>query len=1146
VTPREDEVPGAGSHPDPGLLAAHAERRLSATEAAQVEAHLARCSRCHEEFAETLRFALDEEEEAPVPNRPLAFTRRPAFRFLVGLAAAAALVLAVRQFWPARQAPAKPSLLADLARAMGTKRFIEPRVTGGFQHSRLIVLRSGERPQGLDAHSPAVLAAVARVRERAEKDSSAEAQGALGVTYLVSGDVNAALRTLESAIEQAPQDPQILTDLSAAYLVRAARLDEPADLPKALESAEKAIERPDAPVEAWFNRALALERLHLVDAANRAWDDYLKRDPNSGWADEARQHKENLPKKKQSSVEQDRARVRAAIDEGTEAVDRLATDNPSLLRDYFQDVILPSWAEAHLAARPEATRIRAEADLLGDALFRSTGDALPRDTARALIQPEKTATSPDPLRAQAQGFLALQKAQRQAAATQPACPAARDGSRELEGGGSPRVVWARLRVVVHCLYGVDSPRARRELVGLEALSASRGYLQLLGRVHWMRGLVAIEDGNLTESLTAYRLALGELLRIGEREKAAGLLGQEAQTRRSLGDRRGAWRTRTDGLARMGEAREARDRQALLEEAVQACVAEKTPRSGLHFQDALVTTATGLSVAAPASLALLRRASLHQTLGNLEAANVDLNSAIRWIGHTADPVMTARLTALSQATMADLILDRQPADAAILLRESLAHFRSTALQVVPAIHLRLARALVKQGQASLAERELRAGIEELERLRTGLRGSSDRISYLDQGLPLFDEMVRLQLDRGDPEGALSFLERARSRQLVESLRRPDSMQARSAADDTPLPARALQQGLQEDVALIYYAALDDRLLIWVLSRRDCRFLERSLGGRRLRSMVARNRAALEQGAVPGGARSSGTDLHDELVRPVLPALGSARVLVVIPDASVQSVPFASLVDRETGRYVVEDYLVGVAPSGTAFVRTSHAASAGSPLRHALIIGNPRSGRDADISLPDLPGAHAEATEVATLYESADLLTGAQATRGAFLESLPRSDVVHYAGHAIPSTESGSSGWLSFSPESPSEPSGLLPLSELVLGRVRRTRVVILAGCRTAAGPVSPTEGALSLGRPFLAAGVPDVVLSLWDIDDHVSKRFFVAFHRSLQALGEPMMALRRAQLALLRDNDPLVAHPANWAAFICMGGLDRQKARSLDL
>jgi CHAT domain-containing protein len=99
---------------------------------------------------------------------------------------------------------------------------------------------------------------------------------------------------------------------------------------------------------------------------------------------------------------------------------------------------------------------------------------------------------------------------------------------------------------------------------------------------------------------------------------------------------------------------------------------------------------------------------------------------------------------------------------------------------------------------------------------------------------------------------------------------------------------------------------------------------------------------------------------------------------------------------------------------------------------------------------------------------------------------------------------------------------------------RTRLVVLAACRTAAGVVSRSEGALSLARPFLAAGVPNVIASLWDVDDALSRRFFVALHRALLADGEPLSALRRVQTAFLRDADPTLAHPRlgaflTWAA-----------------
>src|SRR3989441_9742891 len=335
--------------PDAALIAAHADRRLAPDEAARMDEHIAGCADCYEVFSETIQFRPRE-----APATPLTFVRRPAFKVAAGLAVAAALVLALTmRLYRAPSRRATP-LVADLAEAMGARRFIEPRLTGGFHHGRLITLRSGETPHGLDAQSPAVLGAVARIRERAESDTSPEALGALGITYLVSGDVAAAVKALESASAQEPENARLLSDLAAAYLARATQADEPADIPKALEVAEKAIALKDAPEEAWFNRALPLDRLHLVDASRNAWEDYLQRDSASGWAEEARQHLEALPKERQSSAEEDKARVRTALEQGPAAVDRLAEESPSLLRDYLEDELLPAWADAYLAGHPDA------------------------------------------------------------------------------------------------------------------------------------------------------------------------------------------------------------------------------------------------------------------------------------------------------------------------------------------------------------------------------------------------------------------------------------------------------------------------------------------------------------------------------------------------------------------------------------------------------------------------------------------------------------------------------------------------------------------------------------------------------------------------------------------------------------------------
>ena len=79
---------------------------------------------------------------------------------------------------------------------------------------------------------------------------------------------------------------------------------------------------------------------------------------------------------------------------------------------------------------------------------------------------------------------------------------------------------------------------------------------------------------------------------------------------------------------------------------------------------------------------------------------------------------------------------------------------------------------------------------------------------EQPLDLFTEMIRLQADRHDAELALIVAEGAHSHLL-------EAADAQVGAV-TVVPA-ALQQILSSGVDVLYYAALDDRLLICVVKR-----------------------------------------------------------------------------------------------------------------------------------------------------------------------------------------------------------------------------------------------------------------------------------------------------------------------------------------
>jgi CHAT domain-containing protein len=78
--------------------------------------------------------------------------------------------------------------------------------------------------------------------------------------------------------------------------------------------------------------------------------------------------------------------------------------------------------------------------------------------------------------------------------------------------------------------------------------------------------------------------------------------------------------------------------------------------------------------------------------------------------------------------------------------------------------------------------------------------------------------------------------------------------------------------------------------------------------------------------------------------------------------------------------------------------------------------------------------------------------------------------------------------------------------------------------------------MSVARPFLAAGVPTVIASQWDVDDRATERLFVAFHRTFSKTGDPLKSLRAAQIEALHDSDPKMSTPAGWGAFVVLGAV----------
>jgi tetratricopeptide (TPR) repeat protein len=258
-----------------------------------IEAHLVGCSMCRAVVAETTAFVRTEGVEPDRLRHPSApvvktFTRRRIVGLAAGLAAAAAVIVGVRLarpellFGPRADRPELTALIAALANE--PSRPIEGRLAGGFKYAPP---PSPTRGAGDREASPDVRIAAANIEKLAKDHNTPENLAALGVAYLALDDYDAAIASLESAVQQTPGESRFQTDLSAAYIARAQRFNRNDDWPRGLAAAERALTLNPRAVEASFNRALALEGLHQDAAASEAWTRYQRLDQSAGWSTEA-------------------------------------------------------------------------------------------------------------------------------------------------------------------------------------------------------------------------------------------------------------------------------------------------------------------------------------------------------------------------------------------------------------------------------------------------------------------------------------------------------------------------------------------------------------------------------------------------------------------------------------------------------------------------------------------------------------------------------------------------------------------------------------------------------------------------------------------------------------------------------------------
>jgi len=145
-------------------------------------------------------------------------------------------------------------------------------------------------------------------------------------------------------------------------------------------------------------------------------------------------------------------------------------------------------------------------------------------------------------------------------------------------------------------------------------------------------------------------------------------------------------------------------------------------------------------------------------------------------------------------------------------------------------------------------------------------------------------------------------------------------------------------------------------------------------------------------------------------------------------------------------------------------------------------------------------------------------------------LAEADYLHFSTHA---RADALSPWHSYLEIPTMEGSGFFRLDAAAISAMRLpARLVVLAGCESAAGRIVGAEGVQSLANAFIGAGVPSVLATLWPVDDEATRLLIRSFYSNLASGMNTAEALQAAQVEL--KELPGYSDPFFWAGFIIAG------------
>ena len=469
---------------------------------------------------------------------------------------------------------------------------------------------------------------------------------------------------------------------------------------------------------------------------------------------------------------------------------------------------------------------------------------------------------------------------------------------------------------------------------------------------------------------------------------------------------------------------------------------------------------------------------------------------------------------------------------------------------------IGNSLFKTHQLAEAEIALCASVQICENLRSELVNNDHKASIFETQVLAYRNLQRVLVAQTKFDEALEISEMSRTRAFVELLQKTLLTNDLPANDQTnKLSIPKIQQIARErNSTIVEYSIVYPEIYIWVIqpngniTHRAANLQPLNQQNQTLKQIILKTRVSI--GTVETDDEGNKIQLesqykrdetgrfpllqllHQILIEPIIDLLptDANSPIIFVPHYDLFLVPFAALQDSNN-RYLIENHTILTSPSIQVLEITREHQNRVRGLRQAaLIVGDPTIAakfNENPYKLRQIPRAK-EAAEAIAATLGTQAISGDNATKAAILDRMLNTRIVHLSAHGLIDDfqSSGIPGAIILAPSGDDD--GAIHAIDILQLKLD-SELVVLSACSTGRGKITG-DGVIGLSRCFILAGVPSIVVSLWNMGVISAKLLMTEFYQNL-ARGDDRAAALRCAMLTTKARFPM---PIAWAAFTLIG------------